>query len=57
MTLFVSNFQNGVTTELPEDEVTTSTDMLTNSTAGTTTSKTRSQEPKDNHLFFHLDRS
>jgi len=29
-----------VTTELPEDEVTTSTDMLTNSTAGTTTSKT-----------------
>lgn len=40
VTLFVSNFQDSVTTELPEDEVTTSTDMLTNSTAGTTTSKT-----------------
>jgi hypothetical protein len=40
MTLFVSNFQDGVTTERPEDEVTASTDMLTNSTAGTTTSKT-----------------
>jgi phage major head subunit gpT-like protein len=40
MTLFVSNFQDGVTTELPEDEVLTSTDMLTNSTAGTITSKT-----------------
>lgn len=39
-TLFVSNFQDGVNTELPEDEVTTSTDMLTNSTAGTTPSKT-----------------
>lgn len=39
MTLFVSNFQDGVTTELPEDEVTTPSDMLTNSTAGTNTSK------------------
>jgi hypothetical protein len=40
MTLFVSNFQDGVTTDLLEDEITTSTDMLTNSTSGTTTSKT-----------------
>jgi Receptor family ligand binding region. len=40
MTLFLSNFQDSVTTGLLEDEVTTSTDVLTNGAAESTTSNT-----------------
>jgi len=62
MTLFVSNFQDAVTTELPEDEVPTLTDMLVNSTAGTITSKTpelcewRWERGYRQHRYLHFVR-